>query len=152
LVAYLVSEETRLTRSALQDYLRSYLPDYMVPAAFVRLESLPLKASGKVDRSLLPAPTSTNTIDDDVYIAPRTPVERRVVSILAELLGLEKVGVNDNFFFLGGHSLLGTQLIARARDSFSVELPLRTVFDRPTAAELSAEIERMIRTDSISAD
>jgi acyl-coenzyme A synthetase/AMP-(fatty) acid ligase/acyl carrier protein len=152
LVAYLVAAETRLTRSALQDYLRGYLPDYMVPAAFVRLDLLPLKASGKVDRALLPAPTATNTIDDDVYIAPRTAVERRVVSILSELLGIEKVGVNDNFFFLGGHSLLGTQLIARARDSFSVELPLRTVFDRPTAAELSAEIERMLRTDAISAD
>lgn len=152
LVAYLVSGETRLTRSALQDYLRAYLPDYMVPAAFVRLDSLPLKASGKVDRALLPAPNATNTIDDDVYIAPRTAVERRVVSILSELLGIEKVGVNDNFFFLGGHSLLGTQLIARARDSFQVELPLRTVFDRPTAAELSAEIERMRRTDAISAD
>ena len=152
LVAYLVSDEARLTRSALQDYLRSYLPDYMVPVAFVRLDSLPLKASGKVDRALLPAPTTENTIDDDVYIAPRTPVEQRVVSILSELLGIEKVGVNDNFFFLGGHSLLGTQLIARARDSFSVELPLRTVFDRPTAAELSAEIERMLHTDRISAD
>jgi amino acid adenylation domain-containing protein len=152
LVAYLVAGEARLTRSALQDYLRAYLPDYMVPVAFVRLDLLPLKASGKVDRALLPAPTSTNTIDDDVYIAPRTPVERRVVSILSELLGIEKVGVNDNFFFLGGHSLLGTQLIARARDSFRVELPLRTVFDRPTAAELSAEIERMLRTDAISAD
>jgi amino acid adenylation domain-containing protein len=152
LVAYLVSAEARLTRSALQDYLRSYLPDYMVPVAFVRLDSLPLKASGKVDRALLPAPTTENTIDDDVYIAPRTPVEQRVVSILSELLGIEKVGVNDNFFFLGGHSLLGTQLIARARDSFSVELPLRTVFDRPTAAELSAEIERMLRTDRVSAD
>ena len=152
LVAYLVAAETRLTRSALQDYLRGYLPDYMVPAVFVRLDLLPLKASGKVDRALLPAPTATNTIDDDVYIAPRTAVERRVVSILSELLGIEKVGVNDNFFFLGGHSLLGTQLIARARDSFSVELPLRTVFDRPTAAELSAEIERMLRTDAISAD
>jgi acyl carrier protein len=79
-------------------------------------------------------------------------VERRVVSILAELLGIEKVGVNDNFFFLGGHSLLGTQLIARARDSFRVELPLRTVFDRPTAAELSAEIERMLGTQGIRAD
>jgi amino acid adenylation domain-containing protein len=152
LVAYLVTDEARLTRSALQDYLRSYLPDYMVPVAFVRLDSLPLKASGKVDRALLPAPTTENTIDDDVYIAPRTPVEQRVVSILSELLGIEKVGVNDNFFFLGGHSLLGTQLIARARDSFSVELPLRTVFDRPTAAELSAEIERMLRSDRIDAD
>ena len=152
LVAYLVSSESQLTRSALQDYLRSYLPDYMVPVAFVRLEALPLKASGKVDRALLPDPSADNTIEDDVYIAPRTAVERRVVSILAELLGTERVGVNDNFFFLGGHSLLGTQLIARARDSFRVELPLRTVFDRPTAAELSAEIERMLRMDGINAD
>ncbi len=152
LVAYLVCSESQLTRSALQDYLRSYLPDYMVPVAFVRLDSLPLKASGKVDRALLPDPSAENTIEDDVYIAPRTAVERRVVSILAELLGTERVGVNDNFFFLGGHSLLGTQLIARARDSFRVELPLRTVFDRPTAAELSAEIERMLRMDGISAD
>jgi amino acid adenylation domain-containing protein len=152
LVAYLVSSESQLTRSALQDYLRSYLPDYMVPVAFVRLEALPLKASGKVDRALLPDPSADNTIEDDVYIAPRTAVERRVVSILAELLGTERVGVNDNFVFLGGHSLLGTQLIARARDSFRVELPLRTVFDRPTAAELSAEIERMLRMDGINAD
>lgn len=151
LVAYLVSSDPQLSRSVLQDYLRTYLPDYMVPAVFVRLDSLPLKASGKLDRDLLPAPSASNTIEDEVYIAPRTVVERRVVSILAELLGIEKVGVNDNFFFLGGHSLLGTQLIARARDSFRVELPLRTVFDRPTAAELSAEIERMLRTQGMSA-
>ena len=72
--------------------------------------------------------------------------------LFAEVLSVERVGIDENFFALGGHSLLGTQLIARARDSFRVELPLRTVFDRPTAAELSAEIERMIRTDSISAD
>jgi acyl carrier protein len=75
-----------------------------------------------------------------------------MVSILAELLGMEKVGVNDNFFFLGGHSLLGTQLIARARDSFGVELPLRKVFDCPTAAELAAEIEQMLVANRISAD
>jgi acyl carrier protein len=152
LVAYLVSSDPQLSRSALQDYLRTYLPDYMVPAVFVRLDSFPLKTSGKLDRALLPVPSASNTIEDDVYIAPRTVVERRVVSILAELLGIEKVGVNDNFFFLGGHSLLGTQLIARARDSFRVELPLRTVFDRPTAAELSAEIERMLGTQGIRAD
>ena len=74
----------------------------------------------------LPAPTAANTLGDHVYIAPRTPVEKRVVAILAELLALEKVGVDDNFFFLGGHSLLGTQLIARVRNSFDVELSLRT--------------------------
>jgi amino acid adenylation domain-containing protein len=152
LVAYLVNSDSQLVRNDLQDYLRTYLPDYMVPAVFVRLNSFPLNNSGKIDRSALPAPTALNTIGDQVYIAPRTAVEKQMVSILAELLGMERVGVNDNFFFLGGHSLLGTQLIARARDSFGIELPLRTVFDWPTAAELSVEIERMIRGDRMSAD
>jgi amino acid adenylation domain-containing protein len=144
LVAYVVSSDQQLTRGSLQEHLRARLPDYMVPAAFVRIDALPLKSSGKVDRTALPAPTTLNTIADEVYIAPRTVAEKRVVSILAELLGLEKVGVNDNFFFLGGHSLLGTQLIARVRSIFGVELPLRKVFDSPTAAELASEIERLL--------
>ena len=144
LVAYVVSSSQQLTRGSLQEHLRARLPDYMVPAAFVRIDALPLKSSGKVDRTALPAPTTLNTIADEVYIAPRTVAEKRVVSILAELLGLEKVGVNDNFFFLGGHSLLGTQLIARVRSIFGVELPLRKVFDSPTAAELASEIERLL--------
>jgi amino acid adenylation domain-containing protein len=152
LVAYLVSSDSQLVRNDLRDYLRTYLPDYMVPAMFVRLSSLPLNSSGKIDRSMLPAPSDLNTIGDQIYVAPRTAVEKQMVSILAELLGMERVGVNDNFFFLGGHSLLGTQLIARARDSFGIELPLRTVFDWPTAAELSVEIERMLRGDRMSAD
>lgn len=152
LVAYLVSSDSELVRNDLQDYLRTYLPDYMVPAVFVRLDSFPLNNSGKIDRSTLPAPTALNTIGDQVYVAPRTAVEKQMVSILAELLGMERVGVNDNFFLLGGHSLLGTQLIARVRDSFGIELPLRTVFDWPTAAELSAEIERMIGAERMSAD
>jgi amino acid adenylation domain-containing protein len=152
LVAYLVSSDSQLVRNDLQDYLRTYLPDYMVPSVFVLLDSFPLNGSGKIDRSMLPAPTALNTIGDQVYVAPRTAVEKQMVSILAELLGMERVGVNDNFFFLGGHSLLGTQLIARARDSFGIELPLRTVFDWPTAAELSAEIERMMGEDRMSAD
>src|SRR5580704_6151514 len=144
LVAYVVSSDQQLTRGSLQEHLRARLPDYMVPAAFVRIDALPLKSSGKVDRTALPAPTTLNTIADEVYIAPRTVAEKRVVSILAELLGLEKVGVNDNFFFLGGHSLLGTQLIARVRSIFGVELPLRKVFDSPTAAELARDIERLL--------
>jgi len=146
LIAYVVpTADANLTQNALQRYLKRYLPDYMVPAAFVRLQSLPIGPNGKVDRSALPAPTSENAIGDNSRVGPATPVEERVVAILAELLGLEKVGVNDNFFFLGGHSLLGTQLIARARDSFGIELPLRTVFDSPTASQLSVEIERMLR-------
>jgi amino acid adenylation domain-containing protein len=153
LVAYLVSSDTQLTCRALQEYLRAQLPDYMVPVAFVRLASLPLNSSGKLDRAALPAPTLLNTIPDEGFQAPTTPIEERVVSILAELLGLERVGVNDNFFFLGGHSLLGTQLIARVRNIFGVELSLRTVFDSPTAAELSNEIESLLsRQQEISAD
>lgn len=153
LIAYVVSSDTQLTQGVLQEHLRAQLPDYMVPAAFVRLDSLPLNSSGKLDRAALPAPTSLNTIADQVYVAPRTAIEKRMVAILAELLGLEKVGVNDNFFFLGGHSLLGTQLIARVRNIFGVELPLRKVFDSPTAAELSDEIERLLsRQREIPAD
>jgi amino acid adenylation domain-containing protein len=144
LIAYVVpTPGAKLTQNSLQQYLQRYLPDYMVPSAFVRMTELPLTANGKVDRAELPAPTPENTIGDNLRVAPSTPIEARVVAIVSELLGLEQVGVNDNFFFLGGHSLLGTQLIARARDSFGIELPLRTVFDSPTASQLSAEIERL---------
>jgi amino acid adenylation domain-containing protein len=153
LLAYLVSSDLQLNRGALQEFLRAQLPDYMVPVAFVRLASLPLNSSGKLDRAALPAPTLLNTIAGDEFMAPSNPIEEQVVSILAELLELEKVGVNDNFFFLGGHSLLGTQLIARVRNVFGVELSLRTVFDSPTAAGLANEIECLLsRQQEISAD
>jgi len=153
LVAYVVvAPGLTLTHSALQDFLKNYLPDYMVPAAFVQVSSLPMTHSGKVDRAALPVPGLENTIADQVYVAPRTLTEERLVAILSELLGLGQVSVNDNFFFLGGHSLLGTQLIARTRDAFGVELPLRTVFDFPTAAEISTVIDEMLRGESMSAD
>ena len=153
LIAYIVSSGMQLTRDALQEHLQTYLPDYMVPAVFVEIDSLPLNSSGKLDRTALPAPTSANSLGDHIYVAPRTEVEKRVVAILAELLGLEKVGIDDNFFFLGGHSLLGTQLIARIRNVFDVELSLRTVFDSPTAVELSDTIERLLTAaQQISAD
>jgi len=153
LVAYVASSNSQLTRGALQEHLRNLLPDYMVPATFVRLDTLPSNNSGKLDRAALPAPTSQNTITDEVYLAPRTPVEKGMVAILGMLLGMDKIGLNDNFFFLGGHSLLGTQLIARVRNTFGVELSLRKVFDSPTAGELSDEIERLLsRQHEISAD
>lgn len=152
LIAYvLTSPDVELTQSLLQDFLKKYLPDYMVPAVFVRVASLPVTNSGKIDRQALPVPSPENVIGDQMRIPPRTPVEKRVVAILSELLGVPQVNLDDNFFFLGGHSLLGTQLIARARDSFGVELPLRTVFDSSTAGELSAVIERMLREESTSA-
>jgi amino acid adenylation domain-containing protein len=152
LIAYVVpTPGAKLTHNSLAQYLKRYLPDYMIPSVFVRMTELPLTASGKVDRAELLLPSAENTIADSARVGPSTPIEERVVAIVSELLGLEQVGVNDNFFFLGGHSLLGTQLIARARDSFGIELPLRTVFDSPTASQLSAEIERLLRRDPISA-
>jgi amino acid adenylation domain-containing protein len=153
LIAYVVdSAAADLSHTGLQDFLKKYLPDYMVPTTFVRVDSLPMTASGKVDRAALPAPSPEQIISDPQYVAPRTPVEERVVAMLSQLLGIERVSVHDNFFFLGGHSLLGTQLIARARDAFGVEIPLRTVFDSPTAEELSAVIEDMLRNEAISVD
>jgi acyl carrier protein len=126
----------------------------MVPAVFVKLDALPLTTNGKIDRSALPAPDSENTLRDQAFMAPRTPIEKRLAAILCSLLELDQVSVHDNFFFLGGHSLLGTQLIAQIRCSFGVEVALRTLFDTPTIAELSSEIERLIlaRIESMNED
>jgi acyl carrier protein len=108
----------------------------------VTLSELPLTINGKVDRAALPVPGAANTLTDGAAAAPRTAVEAEVARILARLLAIEDVSVHDNFFLLGGHSLLGTQLIMRLRDAFGVELSLRALFDSPTVAELASEIER----------
>jgi acyl carrier protein len=142
LIAYVVpAAEIELSHTSLLGFSREHLPDYMVPAIFVRMNALPLNHNGKVDRTQLPLPDAGNIIGDSDRSAPQNAVEERIVAILAELLGVPGIGTQDNFFFLGGHSLLGTQLIARLRDSFGVELSLRRIFDSPTAAELAVEIE-----------
>jgi acyl carrier protein len=145
LIAYVVSKPgARLTDRELREFLSSYVPEYMVPSVFVKLESLPLNANGKIDRASLPSPDDSNCFPFDPYIAPRSPIEQRIAAILAALLGVERVGVLDNFFMLGGHSLLGTQVIARMRDAFGVELSLRSLFQSPTVAALSEEVERLL--------
>lgn len=145
LVAYVVlSSDSDLTAVALQEFLRHQLPAYMVPSVFVRLESMPVTANGKVDHASLPAPSARNRIADRSYIEPRSAVERRLVAIVTKLLRTDQVGINDNFFLLGGHSLLGAQLITEIRDAFGVALSLHTIFDFPTPAGLSAEIERSL--------
>jgi acyl carrier protein len=116
----------------------------MLPAVFVPLEALPLTASGKVDRGQLPDPESVDTLRDAELVAPRTLVERRLAALVVELLGVDPIGITDNFFLLGGHSLLGTQLIARLRDAFGVDLPLRIVFDHPTVEALAGEVEQAV--------
>ena len=145
LVAYFVpAAKAQPTHTELRNFIAARVPEYMVPATFVKLEALPLNPSGKVDRAALPAPNAENTLRDSSFVAPRTPIEERLAAMLALLLDLDRVGVEDNFFLLGGHSLLGTQLIARVRDAFGVELSLRTLFDAPTVSKLSAQIEALL--------
>jgi amino acid adenylation domain-containing protein len=149
LVGYVVpAGGTQLSYASLVLFAREYLPDYMVPNLFVQIDSLPVNSNGKVDRASLPIPDVTNIIGDQPRGRPQTAIEKRIVRILGDLLGIEGVGTNDNFFFLGGHSLLGTQLIARLRDAFGVELSLRRVFDSPTAAELAREIETLLASET----
>jgi len=145
LAAYLVMSDAAIPAAAdLRGFLQSELPDYMVPSVFVTLAAMPLTANGKVDRVALPEPDAANTLRDEEFIRPRTPIEQRLSTTVCALLNLSEVSVNDNFFLLGGHSLLGTQLIVKIRGAFGVDLALRTLFDAPTIAELSAEIERQI--------
>jgi amino acid adenylation domain-containing protein len=132
LVAYLVGE---VETDGLREHLRRGLPEYMVPGAFVRLESFPLTPNGKLDRQALPAPEYTSA--GERFVAPRTPVEETLAGIWAEVLHLERVGVHDDFFELGGHSLLATRVAARVREAFGVGLTVREVFEAPTVEGLA---------------
>jgi amino acid adenylation domain-containing protein len=142
LVAYMVAgQDQGLESGELRDFLQQKLPGYMLPSAFVKLDQLPLDPNGKVDRQALPAPDKTRSDLQSNFVAPRTAVEEMLSGIWSEVLGIERVGVHDNFFELGGHSLLGTRIISRIRDEFQVELPLLSLFEKPTAAGLSELIE-----------
>ena len=146
LIAYLIAEQgAGIGVSELRSYLKERLPHYMVPSAFVWLEALPLTPNGKVDRRALPAPDQSRQELADRLVAPRTPVEEMLAGIWSEVLKVEQVGVYDNFFDLGGHSLLATQIISRTREIFHIELPLRCLFESPTVADLSEQIERARR-------
>jgi len=125
----------------LRSFLQHKLPEYMVPWTYVFLNALPLTPNGKVDRKTLPAPDHSSPVRDNVFADPRTPVEVLLGNIWAEVLKLDKVGIHDNFFQLGGHSLLAMQVISRIRNSFSVEVPLRDVFECPTIALLAQRVQ-----------
>jgi amino acid adenylation domain-containing protein len=123
--------------------LSRQLPGYMIPSAFVFLDApLPMTPNGKVDRKALPAPDTSREAAGAPYRAPRNPVEEVIAGIWAEVLGVDQVGVLDDFFALGGHSLLSTRIIARVRDAFGVEVPLQRVFAEPTVAGLSAALRQ----------
>jgi len=126
-------------------HLKRTLPDYMIPAAFVEMDALPLTPSGKVDRKRLPVPdygvsTTAKSVD-----GIRTPTEEVITGIWAEVLKLQQIGTEDDFFELGGHSLLATQVISRVRQAFSTELPVRTLFEAPTIAGLAQRVDTSVR-------
>jgi hypothetical protein len=149
LVAYVVPKHHGRPASAseLRTHLKQSLPDYMVPAAFTSLEALPLTASGKTDRSGLPAPQAPL---DSEYLPPQTPTEEELAGIWCGLLQVERVGRNDNFFDRGGHSLLAARVLARVREAFGVELRLRAVFEVADLEELARRIDHS-RRDPVNA-
>jgi len=140
LVAYVVGSDPEPPSAAtLRSRLQGSLPDYMLPSAFVFLDTLPLTPNGKLDRRALPAPGRRPEASADQ--APRTPTEEILADIWVEVLGVSRVAVHDSFFELGGHSLLATQMVARARQALGVDLPLRALFEAPTLAALAARVE-----------
>ncbi len=145
IVAYLVCDDgNEETVQRLREALESQLPDYMVPSAFVVLDRMPLTPSGKVDRLALPDPAEAAAGGEADFVAPRSDAEVALAEIWADVLGMEGVGANDNFFELGGHSLLVNQVVARIRDVFEVDLPLRALFEAPTVAELAIAVEEAV--------
>jgi len=145
LAAYLVtSPEHPPAIADLRHCLREKLPSHMIPSAFVVLDRLPLTPNGKVDRRKLPKPENRHPGLATSFVSPRTELEKAIAKIWQELLRVEKVGLHDNFFDLGGHSLLMTQVISRVREAFQVELPIRTFFESPTVAALGRVIEEML--------
>jgi len=127
--------------AVLREHLRDRLPDYMIPALWTSLDTLPMTASQKIDRKALPAPATTA---ERAHVAPRDPAEETVAAIWAETLGVEQVGAEDDFFDLGGHSLLATRVLARIREAFAVDLPLRRLFENTTVAALAAAVTEAV--------
>jgi amino acid adenylation domain-containing protein len=141
LVAYLVPAHQPLpTMSSLRRALATSLASYMIPSAFVWVDTLPLTPAGKLDRRALPAPGRSRPLLDTPYAPPRTPIEEALVRLWQALLALDEVGIHDHFLDLGGHSLLATQVITQVVQTFQVELPVRTLFETPTIAEMAVVI------------
>jgi acyl-coenzyme A synthetase/AMP-(fatty) acid ligase len=147
LVAYLVPQPGKtLAIEEPRTFLLEQLPDYMVPTAFVPLDALPLTANGKLDRKALPDPDQARLSGEKAFAAPRNAVEEALAAVWVDVLGVERVGIHDNFFDLGGHSLLATQVISRACGALQVQIPLRSLFEKPTVAGL-AEVVAELKGD-----
>lgn len=143
LLAYVVlNQKPEAIVTTLKNLLQENLPQYMIPGVFVVLDSLPLTPNGKVDRQNLPVCDRTRPDVEESFVAPRNPIEEKLAAIWADLLGYEQIGVNDNFFNLGGHSLIVAQILSRVRDSFQVELSFANIFANPTVAGLASVIQQ----------
>ncbi len=137
---YLPDEATAADAEGLRAQLKAQLPDYMVPTAYVRLEAWPLTSNGKLDRKALPAPQNDACLGRTRYEAPRTPIEQAMADVWSQVLGVERVGIHDNFFDLGGHSLMAMRLIMAVQDMLGVDVSLRDLFEGPTIEQLLAVI------------
>jgi amino acid adenylation domain-containing protein len=145
LVAYVVTRGQHIPRgSDLRAFLGESLPDYMLPDVYVRLDRVPLTSNGKLDISALPGAASAERLPSAPYRAPVTTAEKRIAAMVEDLLDIDEVGLDDDFFLLGGHSLLGTQLLLRIRDAFGAELALRDLFDAQTIQNLSERVEAKV--------
>jgi acyl-coenzyme A synthetase/AMP-(fatty) acid ligase/acyl carrier protein len=140
LVAYVVGGNSVKVHD-LRGFLKSKLPDYMVPSSFVVLDTLPLTPNRKIDRRALPAPNQDRPELENAFVAPRTRTEELIAAVWTETLKIERVGIHDHFFEIGGHSLLATQVVSRLRVAFGIDLPLRNLFEYPTVADLAERIE-----------
>jgi len=142
LVAYLTPNQEYTPKvEQLRRFLQQKLPDYMVPSDFVVLEVMPLTFNGKIDRLALVRLELPQTDPEKTFVTPRTPIEQRLSDIWVQVLGLKQLNIHDNFFQLGGHSLMATQVISRVRQAFEIELPLRNLYEYPTVAELAERVE-----------
>jgi amino acid adenylation domain-containing protein len=147
LCAYVVPSGSRVATGELRGFLAERLPAALVPSTFIYLDALPLTSNGKLDRRALPLPEQ-DTAAQPKFVAPRTPVETLLAQIWSEVLRIPRIGVDDDFFALGGHSLRATQVIARTRSVFGIDLPLRSLFETPTVAGLALTVTRRLMENS----
>jgi len=153
LIAYIVKEKNAVFNDKqLQNYLEQRLPAHMRPSLFVTLEKLPLTPKGKVDHAALPAPGKAKPAFDDEFVPPRTTVEKLLAEIWCELLGVDEVGIHDNFFNLGGHSLIAIKVATRIREAFHQDINLGAMFETPTVAALAEMIEEGQRNPKQATD
>ncbi|NEQ41934.1 MAG: non-ribosomal peptide synthetase, partial [Okeania sp. SIO3I5] len=150
LVAYLVPNDAKTTINDLRSFLKTKLPEYMIPAAFVFLESMPLTPNGKVNRRGLPVPDASSLVPESSFVAPRDSLELQLAQIWSQILGVSPIGVRDNFFDLGGHSLLAVRLMAEIEKQFGKNLSLAALFQGATVEQLAILLRQKTDTHSWS--